>query len=73
MQYILIFALIVLGGSAMVTDASAVEKKETAIFGGGCFWCMEPPFEQQEGVLEVVAGYSGGTTEILPMIRSPAE
>ena len=42
---------------------SSGEKNKTAIFGGGCFWCMEPPFEQQEGVIEVVAGYSGGTTE----------
>lgn len=39
------------------------EIKEVAIFGGGCFWCMEPPFEAQDGVLEVVAGYSGGTTK----------
>src|SRR5262245_9415014 len=33
----------------------------TAIFAGGCFWCMEPPFERLEGVLEVTAGYTGGT------------
>lgn len=30
-----------------------------AVFAGGCFWCMEPPFEQLEGVLSVVAGYAG--------------
>lgn len=47
----------------MATDAATEGKSEIAIFGGGCFWCMEPPFEQQVGVLEVVAGYSGGTTE----------
>ncbi|RMG66424.1 MAG: peptide-methionine (S)-S-oxide reductase [Calditrichaeota bacterium] len=38
-------------------------KKETlavATFAGGCFWCMEPPFEELEGVVEVVAGYTGG-------------
>jgi peptide methionine sulfoxide reductase msrA/msrB len=63
MQYILIFALIVLGVGEMTADAEAKGKKEIAIFGGGCFWCMEPPFEQQAGVLEVVAGYSGGTIE----------
>ncbi len=39
----------------------AAEKK--ALFGGGCFWCMEPPFEGREGVLDVSVGYSGGTTE----------
>jgi len=32
----------------------------TATFAGGCFWCMEPPFEGQEGVVSVTAGYTGG-------------
>ena len=32
----------------------------TAIFAGGCFWCMEPPFEKMDGVKEVFAGYTGG-------------
>jgi peptide methionine sulfoxide reductase msrA/msrB len=32
-----------------------------ATFAGGCFWCMEPPFEKLAGVLDVTAGYSGGT------------
>ncbi len=31
-----------------------------AIFAGGCFWCMEPPFEKLEGVHAVVSGYIGG-------------
>ena len=34
-----------------------------ATFAGGCFWCMQPPFQQIEGVTEVVAGYAGGTKE----------
>ncbi|WP_373364543.1 peptide-methionine (S)-S-oxide reductase MsrA [Leptospira inadai] len=33
---------------------------ETAIFAGGCFWCMEGPFEKLPGVISVVSGYSGG-------------
>lgn len=33
---------------------------ETAIFAGGCFWCMEKPFEQVPGVSAVLSGYSGG-------------
>jgi len=32
-----------------------------ATFAGGCFWCMEPPFEKLEGVIDVMSGYSGGT------------
>lgn len=31
-----------------------------AVFAGGCFWCMEPPFEKLGGVLKVTAGYTGG-------------
>lgn len=33
---------------------------ETATFAGGCFWCMEPPFEKLEGVVSVTSGYTGG-------------
>ncbi len=38
----------------------AEKKPETATFAGGCFWCMESPFEQLDGVTEAVAGYTGG-------------
>ena len=34
-----------------------------AYFAGGCFWCMEESFEKKEGVIEVISGYSGGTTK----------
>ena len=34
-----------------------------AYFAGGCFWCMEESFEKKEGVVEVISGYSGGTTK----------
>ncbi|WP_444684275.1 peptide-methionine (R)-S-oxide reductase MsrB [Alkalicoccus luteus] len=36
---------------------------ETAVFAGGCFWCMEPPFEKVEGVDKAVSGYTGGPEE----------
>lgn len=32
----------------------------TAIFAGGCFWCMVQPFEEQPGIQNVVSGYTGG-------------
>ncbi|MCP4698370.1 MAG: peptide-methionine (R)-S-oxide reductase MsrB [Gammaproteobacteria bacterium] len=35
-------------------------KFEKVTFAGGCFWCMEPPFEKLDGVIEVLSGYSGG-------------
>ncbi|MEZ6188425.1 MAG: peptide-methionine (S)-S-oxide reductase MsrA [Planctomycetota bacterium] len=31
-----------------------------AVFAGGCFWCMEPPFEGRPGVRAVISGYTGG-------------
>ena len=40
--------------------SDAPEGFETAIFAGGCFWCVEKDFEDVDGVLEVVSGYSGG-------------
>ncbi|HHO75514.1 MAG TPA: peptide-methionine (S)-S-oxide reductase [Deltaproteobacteria bacterium] len=40
---------------------SAVSSLEEATFAGGCFWCMEPPFEDLEGVQEVISGYTGGS------------
>ncbi len=33
---------------------------DTAIFAGGCFWCMVHPFDQQPGIIKVVSGYTGG-------------
>lgn len=36
---------------------------KTAIFAGGCFWCMEPQFAGVEGVSKVVSGYTGGHTK----------
>ncbi|MBN2038443.1 MAG: peptide-methionine (S)-S-oxide reductase MsrA [Spirochaetes bacterium] len=36
------------------------EKLQTATFAGGCFWCMEPPFDKLDGVKEVISGYTGG-------------
>lgn len=35
-------------------------KQETAIFAGGCFWCMVKPFDQQPGIISVISGYTGG-------------
>lgn len=33
---------------------------EVATFAGGCFWCMEPPFDKLDGVVSTISGYTGG-------------
>lgn len=48
---------VTMGGAGTAGCATTFD---TATFAGGCFWCMEPPFEQLDGVAEVVAGYTGG-------------
>jgi peptide-methionine (S)-S-oxide reductase len=42
---------------------SPPEGLAVATFAGGCFWCMEPPFDALEGVVSTTAGYTGGHTE----------
>ncbi len=42
---------------------SPVQKSETAIFAGGCFWCMEPPFDKLDGVISTTSGYTAGHKE----------
>jgi len=41
-------------------DVLAADNTETATFAGGCFWCMEPPFDKLDGVLSTTSGYTGG-------------
>ncbi len=48
---------------AAAVRASPLESNQAAaVFAGGCFWCMEPPYEKLTGVVSVTSGYAGGTT-----------
>ena len=51
------------GFFAMEKQTTPKNSTATAIFAGGCFWCMEPPFEKLKGVIKVIAGYTGGSKE----------
>ena len=58
--------LVVLGLLTGSSPGQSAEKPsqakglERATFAGGCFWCMEPPFDKLDGVVSVTSGYTGG-------------
>jgi len=65
-----LIAVLIMGGAHMTPagepgkgPTAHPKKLEKATFAGGCFWCMEPPFEKLAGVDAVIAGYTGGRTE----------
>ena len=65
MKKISLLALLFVMLASSVFAATTPEKSSTeaiAIFAGGCFWCMESPFEKLDGVSEVISGYTGGHT-----------
>ena len=46
--------------SVQLTSLAATD---VAVFAGGCFWCMEGPFDKLDGVISTTSGYTGGNTE----------
>jgi methionine-S-sulfoxide reductase len=64
MKRILLFAVLVAG--ALLVDFGWGQNSpsptiKTAIFAGGCFWCIQPAFDKANGVVNTVVGYCGGT------------
>lgn len=61
-----IILMLVLLGSLFIQPAQGEtmeqEKYQKATFAGGCFWCMEPPYNDLPGIISVMPGYTGGDT-----------
>ncbi len=55
-----LFASLVSIASLAAADDEARADTRVATFGGGCFWCMEPPYDKLEGVISTTSGYMGG-------------
>lgn len=56
------FSAVLMGLLLVMTAAAAPapDKTASAVFAGGCFWCMEPPFDALPGVISTTSGYAGG-------------
>jgi len=62
--FLLLIGSAVLSGTSVIADApqnSSVATTKTAVFAGGCFWCIQPAFDKAKGVIKTVVGYCGGT------------
>ena len=46
---------------AQLLMADPLPQTRTAVFAGGCFWCIQPAFDKAPGVIKTVVGYCGGT------------
>ena len=66
MKRLLVFALLFSAAVALFVDPihgqnSSSPPTRTAVFAGGCFWCIQPAFDKAKGVIKTVVGYCGGT------------
>jgi len=66
----IMLVMLLIGGAAMVHAENTATgaglqsgRLEKATFAGGCFWCMQPPFDKLKGVVSTTVGYAGGHTK----------
>ena len=52
---------LIVGGVVHAAQSLGSRPTAKATFAGGCFWCMEPPYDELEGVISTISGYIGGT------------
>jgi peptide-methionine (S)-S-oxide reductase len=58
-----VFAGFLLASSSIAAEPTLRERAVTAIFAGGCFWCVEADFDKVPGVIATESGYAGGTLQ----------
>jgi peptide-methionine (S)-S-oxide reductase len=61
LDVVFVSCLLLSGG--VMAEGGVVTKPAVAVFAGGCFWCMEAPFDALPGVITTISGYTGGHTE----------
>lgn len=60
MKHAIIAIILLLLSGTSEARIMTTDKQEIAVFAGGCFWCMEKPFDHLSGVLSTTSGYTGG-------------
>ncbi len=61
LMLVAIFILLTFAGGRAVSREVPNSSLAKATFAGGCFWCMEPPYDKLDGVISTTSGYTGGT------------
>lgn len=60
-RFLSLMLLLSAAAPALATEtASTAASSAKAVFAGGCFWCMEPPYDKLDGVIATTSGYAGG-------------
>lgn len=57
---LILLNLLFAASSAIAQSEAFGDKYKTAVFAGGCFWCMEKPYDELGGVISTISGYTGG-------------